>query len=159
MSTVTVTRVVPLPRAEVFAVFADFGRVHRFHPAVASSPVTASGPDSGVGCERVCTFYDGNTVHERVTGQVEDTSMSISIYEGSLPLKRADAQITFADDGDGTRIEMTMDYELKYGIVGTLMDSLMMRSRFESLLGQLLEALEVHMTTGQDIGPDWKAAA
>jgi hypothetical protein len=52
-----------------------------------------------------------------------------------------------------------MDYTPKWGPIGALMDAMMMRKQFTALLTRLLGALDVHLDTGEAIGPDFELAA
>jgi hypothetical protein len=160
MSSITVRQHIDRPRSEVFAQLADIGSIHRFSANIEKSPLNAGSAPSGVGAERTCHFYDGNQIQERVVEYVDGQRLVIDIFEGSMPLRSAVAAFELRDVGEGTEVAMTMDYALKYGLIGKAMDALMVRRQFTANLTGLLAGLEVHMRTGDVLGKDYfKAGA
>lgn len=153
MSTVTVEREVDASVAKVWEVLSDFGGIYRIHPYVDRSPLLTE-QLQGVGTERVCHFHDGNHVKERVTEWTPGESMTIEIVEGSMPLKRATANIRLEPAHEGTRVYFTMDYDPKWGLMGKVMDAMMMRAQFRKILDQVLVGLETHIHTGAVVGKD-----
>ncbi|MCH9684072.1 MAG: SRPBCC family protein [Deltaproteobacteria bacterium] len=158
MATIQINRTVShLPEA-VWAAFADFGGVHRFHPMVEHSPLHESAPQQGLGAERTCHFYDGNEVQERIVRWTDQQAMEIEVFGGSMPLRDANVRIELSPRGNGTTVQISMHYVPKFGVVGRLMDTLMIRRKLSSTLGLLLDALDEHLRTGKPIGPDFAPA-
>lgn len=160
MTTVTIERTIDQTLPTVWGAFADFGGVARFHPFVQRSPLGEGTPAQGVGAERVCHFYDGNHVRERVLRSEDMRSMEVEITEGSMPLRSAVALIELSPTSEGqTRVSMSMTYEPKMGVLGKVMDALMMRRKFGQMLGLVLAGLDEHLRTGQTIERDFRPAA
>ena len=152
MSVVTVSRAIPAPAKRVWEVIADFGAIHRFHPYVERSPIVEGTRSTGLGAERVCHFYDGNRVHERVVELEEGKLLSIEVLGGTMPLAEAVARIEITPRDDAaTDVSFTMDYTPKMGLLGKAMDALMMRRKFNQMLSELLAALEEHVVMGRII--------
>ncbi|MEM1415469.1 MAG: SRPBCC family protein [Myxococcota bacterium] len=152
MSEVHLTRVVAASPEAVWAALADVGGVHRFHPYVERSPLTEGSAEGGVGAGRTCHFYDGNHVVEEVIRWEPLEAVEVAIVRGSMPLKDARAGFQLTPEGAGTRIDLRMSYTPKLGPLGALMDVLMMRRKFRTLLAEVLEGLDVHVRTGQVVG-------
>ncbi len=153
MSTLSITRSIAQPRPAVWQALADFGGVHRFHPLVERSPLHEGTPPQGVGAERTCHFYDGNQVQERVVEAQTDRALEIEMFAGSMPIR--DARIRFelsATAGNTTEIRTTMRYVPKLGLLGRLMDTLMIRRKLSGTLDLLFDALDEHLRTGEPIG-------
>ena len=53
---------------------------------------------------------------------------------------------------------MTMDYDMKWGPLGWLMNVLMLRPIMGKLLASVLAGLDHHLVTGERIEKGWKAA-
>jgi uncharacterized protein YndB with AHSA1/START domain len=160
MTVLTVSRVVSQPIARVWDALSDFGGIADFHPAVERSPLKEGSPERGVGATRTCHFYDGNSVEETVLESINEKVLVVEITKGSMPLARAVATIELASTADDrTQVDFTMDYTPKWGPVGALMDAMMMRKQFTALLTRVLGALDVHLDTGEAIGPDFALAA
>lgn len=155
MTVITVEQFVPRPRDEVFALLDDFGSIYRFNPVVETSPVPDGAKATGLGAERTCHFYDGNHIKERVTEHVPGERLVVDIYQGSMPLRHAIATFTLADAPNGTLVTMQMDYALKGGVLGKVMDAVMVRRQFAANLAGLLAGLDAHMQTGDEVGKDY----
>jgi uncharacterized protein YndB with AHSA1/START domain len=154
MSQLTVTKTINAPIDTVWPALADFGGIHRFHPGVKNSYLL-NDKEGGVGAQRVCEFYDGNSITEEVSGWEDGCHMTVDITKGSLPIRDAAGTIEVTANGEGTtRIDFTVRYEPKFGPLGKVMDVVMMRPNFRKLLGQVIDGLETHVQTGALIGKD-----
>ncbi len=160
MGNIHIQRTVAASPSEVYAVLNNVGEIHRFHPVVESSRRTEGSAPGGVGATRICTFYDGNSVEEKVTEATADRSLAITVTKGSMPMNRVDArfELTPTKDG-GTVVHMFMDYEMKMGPLGAAMDALIVRRKFTGTLKLLLAGLEHHLDTGEEVGADFKSSA
>lgn len=69
--------------AKVWALIKDFGNMHKWHPAVASTKLEKKGGDT----YRLLTLKDGGTIYEKLRS-ADDQSMQLKyeIVEGSLPV-------------------------------------------------------------------------
>ncbi len=152
MGQVTVERTIHAPATAVWRVLADFGGVHRFHPAVETSPLL-NGQSSGLGAQRQCNFYDGRHAVEQVVGWDEGRAIDIDIIGGDMPLKSGRGRLSVETVSQGVSVvTMTMTYKPKGGPLGAVMDVLMMRGMFRKMLGKVLDGLDQHVTTGAEVG-------
>jgi uncharacterized membrane protein len=159
MTTIEVTETVHFPVERVWAAWADFGGIHRFHPLIKASPLLSE-CNTGLGAERECHFHDGNTVSERIVGfDVAERELTVEIFDGSMPLTEARAVIRLFDRGDETDVRFRMSYEPKFGAVGKLMDATMMRRRFRKILSNMIAGLNTHLATGAIVGRDGQPSA
>ena len=156
MSVVTASREIAAPVSKVWATLSDFGGIHRYNASVESSPINEGTPSSGLGAERICYLYDGNQIQERVVESVDEKKLSIEIFETSMPLKNARGVFTLtALPTGGTRVAVSMHYEVKYGPIGMLMDFLMMKRMLGPAMSRLLAGLDHHISTGETIEKGW----
>jgi len=159
MSQISSTVTVHAPLARVWDTLADVGTIAQWHPGVERSPVLST-HRTGLGAARLVELYDGTSVVEEVTSLDEGRSVTVSMSEFEMPLSRGAATFEVEADGDGrTLVTMTMDYEMKYGPVGWLMNVVMMRPIMGKLLPSVLSGLDHHLVTGEHIGKNWVAAA
>ncbi|MBX2796911.1 MAG: SRPBCC family protein [Myxococcales bacterium] len=152
MSTVHIERPMSHGADRVWEALSDIGGIYRFHPLVARSPLTSSHA-TGLGASRTCHFHDGNHIDERVVGWQEGERVDIEIVRGSMPLKQAHASLAVRPSAEGSVVSMTMDYTPKFGIVGSVLDALMMRRQFRKVVSQILEGLDEHLRSGDVVGP------
>ena len=153
MHTVTTTRLINAPKDKVWAALDDLGNVSNYHPLVETSSIT-NGVSSGKGAERICNFYDGTSIAERVVDYVPNHSYKLAITDtGSFPLKAAVGQFKVrARDELSTWVSAEIQFEPKFGPLGWVMAQLLMKPQFKRIFNNLLKGLEDHLTTGQIVG-------
>lgn len=77
--------------AKVWAIVKDFGGIHKWHPAVASTKVEKKGSDTF----RLLTLKSGGTVYNKLRGADDETmKMRYEIVEGALPVADYNAFMT-----------------------------------------------------------------
>lgn len=152
MGQIRKSRLVRADLDTVWNAVADMSYVHNFHPKVDKSPLL-TGNATGLGATRRCDFYDGTSVVEEVVAVRPREFVEIALSEFSMPFSRAKARIDVAAEGDDrTRVQLTMDFSMKYGPVGWLMEAAMVRPMMSQMLDQVLAGLEHHVVTGEYIG-------
>lgn len=139
MAKVKVQKIINAPVSEVWKTWDDFGEISQFNPNVRASFLLHDSAETGKGAMRQCDFSDGkNHVRERIIGYEPGKRMVVDIYEGTVPLKRAVAEVSFQALGNSrTRVTMQMDFVPKMGLLGTMMIP-MMKSQFRKAITELL---------------------
>ncbi len=150
MAHVTVERTIAAPVADVWSSWDDFGAIYHFNPNLKGSRLINNSPKSGIGARRQCDLADGkNYIRERIIGYTPEEEMTIDIYEGTMPLKKAVATLRLTALNDSsTRVSMTMEFEPKLGLIGKMMVP-MMKPQFAKMLGALLEGNDHFVTKGK----------
>lgn len=142
------------PAERAWEALADFGAVHKYNPLVAHSHST-SAQSGGVGATRHCGLtLNGASVEERIVEWTEGESYVVDIYDGSKapPFRQARAHLSVRPDGAGSIVTGTLEYTLKFGPVGVLMDRLMVAPQLDKAWSQLLAGLKHYVETGQEVG-------
>lgn len=153
MHELIVSRTYDAPKSRVWDFIKDFGSIHKIHPLIESSPIT-NGTPYGNGAERTCVMYNGGEIKERVYDYQEGEKYSVEVYDaGPFPIKKSLVTIS-VNEGKAQKTTLTfhMRFEPKFGVVGKVMASLVMKRQFESILSGVLEGLDTHLKTGQLIG-------
>ncbi len=159
MQTVTVTRIVHAPHSTVWALVADVTSIVKWHPSVASVDLLSPEP-TGVGAARRCNFHDGTSVREDVTELVEGERLRLVLTEFKLPMKRFEVDVALTPASNGTtQVTFTMNYEIKFGLLGRAMNALVVRGQMNKLIGTVLAGLDHHSATGEFIDHDFVPAA
>ena len=137
-------------KEQVWKVIADFGGVVNFNPNISNSYSTSK-ENGGVGATRHCDLLPMGTVEERISDWKEGDEYSIEITDGKriAPFKFAKGQISLKRDGDQTLANINFDYQLKYGVIGALMNALIIKSRFNKAIHSLTDGLKYYAETGQ----------
>ncbi len=140
MATISVEKIVQAPVSEVWATWDDFGGIYRFNPNLSGSHLLEGSAPTGLGATRQCDLIDGkNYIQERVIDYVPNKRMVLDVFNGTVPVKNARAEIELRPvDDNSTAVSMTMHFEPKMGVLGKLMLPLM-KPQFRKLLTKLLE--------------------
>lgn len=142
------------PKEKVWDALADFGNISVFNPTVPNSHST-NGLSSGEGATRHCDIgTSGSSIEERVVEWKDGESMAIEIYEGKKapPFKKAIATISIREVSPNVTIASgTIEYTMKYGPIGTLMDAMMVKPQFSKGWSGLFAGLKHHVETGETV--------
>ncbi len=149
MASVTVTRVINAPLEKVWASWDDYANIDKFNPNLNRSFLIDNNGETGLGATRQCDLNDGkNFIQERIIGYTPLKKIKIDIYNGTMPLKRAEADIDLKPLGPNkTELNFTMDFTPKMGLLGRLMVP-MMKPQFRKLLGKLVDGNKAYLENG-----------
>lgn len=153
MSKVQASVHIDAPTEEVWPVLADFGQIADFNPSVKESYLTAEQP-SGTGATRHCALtVAGASIEERIVAWHDGESYTVEIYDAKrVPvISNMHATLSVVDDGDGTRVTMVMDYDTKYGPLGSLLDRVGIRAQNTKAVTLLLAGLKHYVETGEKV--------
>ena len=146
----------------VWEVLADFGGICRWNPGVSHSYSTSEN-NHGLNATRHCDLLkNGDYLEEQILEWRDGESFKVNIYETNLPLHRNVVKFSIEADGSGTIVTVAPDYALKYGLLGRLMNQIVVRRQFKKGMEDLLAGLKYHIETGELVGdrvPDMAAAA
>lgn len=140
MAKVTVKQVVNASIADVWNSWDQFGTIDAFNPNLNRSFLLDGSAPTGLGATRQCDFKDGkNYIREKIIEYRPEETMKVDIYEGTVPLKKAVAQIHLARSGaNKTIVTFIMEFKPKFGLLGALMVPLM-KPQFKKDIGGLLK--------------------
>lgn len=139
------------PVEKVWATLADLEQVQYYNPAIAKARYISTNKE-GAGAARHCDFKDGKWVKERVTAVTPHKSMSIEMYEHQWPVKYMRWRTNLAPEGSGTHVSQKLEYEVKFGILGKLLDSLMMRGKMSKMLNEIFESMKRYIESREASG-------
>lgn len=129
MRTISVTRTTNLPRTALWTVLSKFPDMAGWSSNVKFSKATTKAT-AGVGAERHCDFAKSGYVKERVSTWDEGTGYFVDFIDTDAPMKNSGAGFRLVDTRDGgTEATFTIKYEMKMGLLGKLMDVLMVRKQ------------------------------
>jgi ribosome-associated toxin RatA of RatAB toxin-antitoxin module len=74
----------------------------------------------------------GGWFRERVTTWEAQRELAFELYECTLPVRRLKHRYTLTADGNATRVEQRMEYELKFGLVGAALDVIAVRRKWDA---------------------------
>ncbi|MFZ5896249.1 MAG: SRPBCC family protein [Myxococcota bacterium] len=127
----------------VWALLADLEAVQHYNGGVRRAAIDGV-QRVGVGARRSCELIPKGRVVERVTHWEDGRALGLEVVESDWPIHfmrwvtRVDAQ------GSGTRITQTLEYEVKFGWFGAVLDRLMMKRKLTSTLDGVFASLARH---------------
>jgi hypothetical protein len=128
------------PPARIWALLADLEAVQRYNPTVRSAAIEG-GQRSGVGARRVCELVPKGRVVERVTHWDEPRSLGLEVAESDWPIHYMRWVTNVEPHGSGARITQRLEYQVKLGPLGWLLDRLVMRRKLRSTLDAVFAEL------------------
>lgn len=154
MTKFSVSVKVDAPTEKVWEVLADLGSIYKWNPGVAHSHSTSDAP-GGEGATRHCDIQNGKIkmgyLEERAFNWCEGEGYTIDIYASTMPMKSSIVGFDIRPDGDGTIVTVTPEYNMKFGPLGLIMDTLMGRRMFKKGMRGLLAGLKYHVETSETI--------
>ena len=153
MAKIQVKQTVKAQREEVFATWNDFGNIYKFHPGLKHSRLINQSQNGGLGAQRQCNLKDGkNWLKEKVTTFVPNQRMVIDIYQSSMPLKSARAELDFRSVGENTEVSFTIHFTPGMGPFGYLMLP-MMKMQFKGMIRDMLKSNAEFVESGKQANP------
>lgn len=119
----------------------DLEQVKNYNPLV-DSVKYISDNRLGVGASRECHFKPKGLAKERVTDVKELSSVSMEMYESDWPLKYMHWTNYLSGSNGITTLKTVTEYKMKFGILGSLMDKMVMRPKFNKVLDDLFLSLK-----------------
>ena len=142
-TTIEAEALIDVDKDTAWRTVADLGDVQSFHPFVTKSYYHTEQLE-GVGAARVCEFGGGRSIEEHAIEWHDGSDFTLELRNGKgmPPFKRAIGTMTVEDVDGRSRASLRFEYTLRYGLLGRLMDGMMVRPQFEKTLAAVLEGLK-----------------
>lgn len=128
------------PPERVWALLADLEAVQHYNPTVRAASI--EGPRrTGIGATRSCDLVPKGRVVERVTHWEDGRAVGLEITESEWPIHFMRWVTRIEPHGNGTRITQDLEYKVKFGPLGWLLDRLVMKRKLATTLDTVFEAL------------------
>ncbi len=136
------------PKEKVWATLANLGGIQSFHPIVEKSYYISDSRE-GIGATRTCEFKGGGAISERAIEWREGEFFTLEMHDGKKmpPFKTATGTQSVRSDGDGTIVGLTLEYNMKYGPIGSLMDAMLVKPKFLKVVPAILRGLKRELET------------
>jgi len=136
--------VINTPSSVVWDVLKDFGNVSDWAPAVTKSHYL-SDQKSGVGTGRYCKIEGFGSIEESVTEWQEGKGFVYTVTPlGPLDASQSSWWIESVSD-NMSQLEVTLDYDIRFGLFGEILHGLVMRNKLEQSLPETLESTKAHI--------------
>jgi ligand-binding SRPBCC domain-containing protein len=137
---------------KVWSVLASLDALDRYDPGVAKAEIVSEVRE-GPGAARRCDLKPGGWFKERISAWKPHEALAFELYECTLPVRRLKHTYTLVSEGGGTVVRQRMEYELKFGALGRLLDAIIVRRKWnagvQSFFGGLKRYVEDGGTKGR----------
>jgi hypothetical protein len=136
------------PTDKVWEVLADFGNVASWAPTIVDSRSTTE-VNRGVGARRMLDHKSGMVLEEVIVEWNEGHSFIFEIPNGLGPIKNLRESWSVEPAPEGSVVVVIMNFEMKLGPLGEIMDLLILRLLTSRELALGLAGLKHHIETGE----------
>ena len=134
---------------KTWEVLADFGGVSNWAPTITESR-SLTEANGGVGARRTCTHVKMGQLEEEIVEWEEGRRYSYDVTRGlPMPMKSLNNDWSVEADGDGAVVTLHQNFQTKFGPLGSLMESLVLRRMMEKEIAVSLAGLKYHTETGE----------
>lgn len=108
------------------------GEIEKFHPLVKKSSAITN-IKSGIGAKRHCELFPMGQMVEEVVKWDEGSSFILQVIGGKMlpPYRFMKGKVDLIELEEKTKVTFLFSYQLKYGILGRLMNTLLIRPQFK----------------------------
>lgn len=139
-----------VPKQDVWDIISDLGAIYKFNPGVSKSYYTTDQKE-GVGAARICELQPAGKILETVKNWKKGSGFLLQIdpIEKAPPIKNFSGLFELESlDLDRTQLSVTIDYSMKLGVIGLLLNKLIIQSKMEEGIDDLLKGLKLHAEKG-----------
>jgi hypothetical protein len=128
------------PPDRIWALLSDLTAVERYNPTVKSAQIRTA-TRMGIGAERSCDLLPKGRVVERVTHWEDKRAVGLEVAESDWPIRYMRWVTRVEPTASGSLLTQQLDYSMKFGPVGWLMDNLVMKRKLSRTLDGILANL------------------
>ncbi len=144
--------IINVSKQAVWNLLKEFGTVSDWAPSVTNSYYLGE-KRGGVGTGRHCDIKGFGSIQEYVTEWHEGTGFIYNVTPlGPLAKAHSSWWITRIDDHK-SKLEVTLSYDIRFGVFGKILHKLVMRSKLMKSLPETLESTKAHIENTQSREP------
>jgi carbon monoxide dehydrogenase subunit G len=129
------------PPSKVWATLADLSAVQHYNPTVRSARLEGA-QLTGIGACRVCELIPKGIATERVTTWQPEQCLGLEIAQSDWPIVFMRWDTRLAPQGGGTLVTQRMEYQVKFGPLGKLLDALVMRRKLDGTIADIFQRMK-----------------
>ena len=130
------------PLAKIWSVLTDLELLNKTDPTVKKATVISENK-TGLNAKRKVLMQDGkNWFDEKITVFKPNEQLVYQLTDCSFPIKGLKHTYRFQKIGTQTRVQQEMEYTVKFGVLGILMDKMIIGKQFNSGINKFLNGLK-----------------
>jgi uncharacterized protein YndB with AHSA1/START domain len=132
---------------KIWNALTDLELLEKYDPTVKRSTLISSAR-TDIGAKRKVDMLDGkNWFEEQVTEFRPNEALTYELTACSFPVHRLKHSYRFEKMGNQTKVRQIMEYTVKFGIVGKLLDALMIRKQSDAGIKKFFSGLKTYTET------------
>ena len=129
---------------KVWQLLTDLEMLDKYDPTVKKSTLVST-EKTGIGAKRKVLMLDGkNWFDEKVTVFKPNEALTYQLTDCSFPIKGLQHSYSFEKVGSQTKVKQVMEYTVKFGLLGKLLDTLMIRKQSDSGIKKFFGGLKAY---------------
>lgn len=133
------------PVEKIWQVLTSVGELDKYDPTVKTSTQTSS-IGSGLGASRKVDMLDGkNWFEEKTTVCKPNEALTFELTACSFPIKGLKHSYSFQKMGNQTKVTQVMEYEVKWGLLGKLLDKMMILKQSDNGIKKFFGGLKAYV--------------
>ena len=129
-------------REALWGILANMEMLEQYDATVNSSKQVGD-LKTGIGAKRRVTMKDGkNWFEEKVTVYEHGNALAYQLTDCSFPINGLKHTYSFEQNGEYTTVIQVMEYEVKFGMFGKLLDTLLVRKQTQSGVAKFMDGLK-----------------
>ena len=127
---------------KIWNILAEPALLDKYDPTVKKSTLI-SVEKTGIGAKRKVDMLDGkNWFEEKITEYEVNKALTYQLTDCSFPIKGLKHSYTFEVSGSQTKVKQVMEYTVKFGLFGKLLDALMIRKQSDAGIKKFFSGLK-----------------
>jgi ribosome-associated toxin RatA of RatAB toxin-antitoxin module len=132
---------------KLWNILTDLELLDQCDPAVKKSTLIST-EKTGMGAKRKVDMIDGkNWFEEKVTVFKPNEALTYQLADCSFPITALRHSYSFEKIGNQTKVKQAMEYTVKFGLFGKLLNGLMINKQFDIGIKKFLTGLKSYAET------------
>lgn len=134
--------IISAPIEKIWEVLTEVDMLDKYDPTVKKS-TALSQTKKGIGAKRKVEMLDGkNWFEEQCTVHLPNEALTYELTACSFPIHKLKHSYSFIKVGGQTKVKQVMQYEMKFGLLGKMMDALMVRKQSDKGIKKFFAGLK-----------------
>ena len=147
MATIHNEITVNAPVEKIWEALTNIELLDKYDPTVKKSTALSENK-SGLNAKRKVLMLDGkNWFDEKVTVFKPNEALTYQLTDCSFPIAGLKHSYSFEKVGNQTKVKQVMEYTVKFGLLGKLLDSLMIRKQSDTGIKKFFAGLKSYAET------------
>lgn len=142
MATIKNEITINAPIEKIWSLLTDLEMLDKYDPTVKKATLIST-EKTGIGAKRKVNMLDGkNWFDEKITVFKNNEDLTYQLTDCTFPMKNLKHSYSFEKIGTQTKVKQVMEYTVKFGLFGKLLDALMIRKQSDAGIKKFFAGLK-----------------